>query len=148
MPPFIQFPLLPGIEQWNPMNMHFLPPQFLMNPNVPNPMMMPPMFNPTMPMFNPFNPMNQVPAPGGFPDIMPAKDRSHPLLHHRRQRKFTYSKHPCHQHRYRQTLNPFSSSSTLTEPSSTANTASSRPRSSNVQVWIISSTCSCGNIKS
>lgn len=60
------------------MNMHFLPPQFLMNPNVPNPMMMPPMFSPTMPMFNPFNPMNQVPASGGFPDIMPAKRQKSP----------------------------------------------------------------------
>lgn len=79
MPPFTAFPLLPGMDQWNSMNVPFLSPQFMMNPNIPNPMMMmPSMFNPTMPMFNPFDPMNQVPAPGGFPGTVPAQRQKSP----------------------------------------------------------------------
>ena len=78
MSPFTPFPLLPGMDQWNPMNMPFLPPHLMMNPSIPNPMTMPPMFNPTMPLFNPFDPMNQVPASGGFPDTVPAQRQKSP----------------------------------------------------------------------
>lgn len=66
------------MDQWNPINMPFLAPQLIMNPNPPNPMMMPQMFNPTMPLFNPFDPMNPVPAPGGFPESMPAQRQKSP----------------------------------------------------------------------
>lgn len=44
-----------------------------MDPNIPNPMMMPPMFNPTMPLFSPFDSMNQAPMP--FEAADPVEER-------------------------------------------------------------------------